>query len=90
MARMIEVEVKKWHGAAENRGFGWHPISVNDALRLRDDTFRCPECHGKVRLHSASTEAGMAAHGEHRQRNRGCSLGDCFDGEKRRHTSALE
>jgi hypothetical protein len=32
----------------------------------------------------------MAAHGEHFQRNKGCSLGDCFDGEKRTHTSPLK
>jgi hypothetical protein len=31
----------------------------------------------------------MAAHGEHFRRNKGCSLGDCFDGVKRMHPSPL-
>lgn len=90
MARMVEVEVRKWHGTASNRSFGWQLISVEDGLRLRDETFRCPECLGKVKLMSASIEPPMAAHGEHFKRNKGCSLGDCFDGEKYMHTSPLK
>jgi hypothetical protein len=89
MARMVEVEVRKWHGAGADRSFGWQLISVNDGLRLRDETFRCPECFGKVKLMSVSENPPMAAHGEHFQRNKGCSLGDCFDGVKRTHTSQL-
>jgi hypothetical protein len=90
MARMVQVEVKRWHGAAESRKFGWQLISVEDGLRLRDETFRCPECFGRVKLMSASDAPQMAAHGEHFQRNKGCSLGDCFGGEKRSHSSPLE
>jgi len=48
MARMTMVEVKKWHGDQQNRAFGWHQISVEDGLRLRDERFRCPECLGRV------------------------------------------
>jgi len=90
MARMVQVELRKWSGVGKDRAFGWQPISVEDGLHLRDETFRCPECLGKVKLMSASKEPWMAAHGEHFQRNKGCSLGDCFDGEKRTHSSPLK
>jgi hypothetical protein len=86
---MVQVEVRKWHRTGENRAFGWQPISVVDGLRLGDETFRCPECFGKVKLMSASGNPSMAAHGEHFQRNKGCSLGDCFDGVQRIHSSPL-
>jgi hypothetical protein len=89
MARMVQVEVRRWHGEADRRAFGWQPISVGDGLRLRDETFRCPECYGRVKLMSASENPPMDAHGEHFQRNKGCSLGDCFDGAKRMHSSPL-
>jgi hypothetical protein len=89
MARMVEVEVKRWHGSAENRIYGWQLITIEEAFRLGDDTFRCPECFGKVKRTSASENPPIAAHGEHFQRNKGCSLGDCFDGEKRKHSSPL-
>jgi hypothetical protein len=90
MARMVEVEVKKWHGVGESRAFGWQLISVDDGLRMRDETFRCPECFGRVKLMSASENPPMAARGEHFQRNKGCRLGDCFDGEGRIHSSPLK
>jgi hypothetical protein len=90
MARMVEVEVKSWHGTGDNRALDWQLISVVEGLRLRDETFRCPECFGRVRLMSASENPPMAAHGEHFRRNKGCSLGDCFDGEKRIHPSPLK
>lgn len=89
MARMTEVEVKLWFGEPRNRKFDWQPISVSAALRLRDDVFRCPECFGRVTLMSASEKPPMEAHGEHRARNRGCSLGDCFDGVKRPHPNPV-
>ncbi len=60
-------------------------MSVTDALRLQDETFRCPECLGRVKLRQASAEKELAAHGTHYSKNPGCSLGDCFDGEKRAH-----
>ena len=89
MARMTQIEVKKWYGEASDRKFDWQLIAVEDALRLRDEAFRCPEYFGRVRLMSASQNPPMAAHGEHFRRNKGCSLGDCFDGERRVHSSAL-
>jgi hypothetical protein len=87
---MTEVEVREWHGEGKDRTFGWQPVSVDDGLRLRDETFRCAECFGRVRLMSASKDPPMAAHGEHFKRNKGCSLGDCFNGEKRIHSSPLK
>jgi hypothetical protein len=79
MGRMIEVEMKRWHGSGASRAFGWQTISVEDGLRLRDETFRCPVCLGKVSLKSACLDPPVAAHGEHQTRNRGCPLGDCYD-----------
>jgi hypothetical protein len=87
---MVEVEVRKWHGTGENRAFVWQLIHADEGLRLRDETFRCPECLGKVKLMSPSENPSMAAHGEHFQRNKGCSLGDCFDGVARIHSSPLK
>jgi hypothetical protein len=90
MARMTTVEVKRWHTSEGWRSFGWQPISVEGGLRLRDETFRCSACFGKVRLMSAWMDPPMAAHGEHQRRHEGCPLGDCFDGgEVRQHPFAL-
>jgi hypothetical protein len=86
---MTQVQVRKWHTDGESRAFGWQLIQVEQALLLKDETFRCPECHGRVKLMNASQNPPMAAHREHFQRNHGCSLGDCFDGEHRMHTAAL-
>jgi hypothetical protein len=81
MARMTTVEVKRWHNTPQGeRSFDWQSMSVEEGLRLRDETFRCPQCHGRVRLMSASQNPPMAAHGEHQRRHKGCPLGDCFDG----------
>jgi hypothetical protein len=90
MVRMVQVEVKSWHDTAEGRKLGWHLISVKDGLRLQEDTFRCPECFGRVRLHQASIDSEIEAHAVHFARNKGCSLGDCFDGTKRPHPKAIQ
>lgn len=91
MARMTTVGVKRWHSSDAGRSFGWQPISVEEGLREGSDTFRCPTCHGKVRLMSASLDPPMASHGEHQRRHKGCPLGDCFDGgEVRKHPFPLE
>jgi hypothetical protein len=85
MDQISDVEVKRWHGAAENRVFGWQLMPVKEALQLQDETFRCPECLGRVRLRQASAEKETTAHGEHYSKNPGCSLGDAFAGEKKPH-----
>lgn len=87
--RMFEVEVKRWHGAANSRTFGWQRMPIKEALRLQDETFRCPECLGRVRLKYASVEKDTADRAEHYSKNVGCSLGDCFDGEKRQHPKPI-
>jgi hypothetical protein len=86
---MGEVEVKRWHGEPTSRVFGWQRMPVRDALRLQDDTFRCPECLGRVRLRAASAEKNTAPHAEHYSKNTGCSLGNCFSGEKQLHIKPL-
>jgi hypothetical protein len=52
---------------------------------LQDETFRCPECLGRVRLRQASAEKDTEAYAEHYSKNTGCSLGGHFAGEKRPH-----
>jgi len=56
MDAILDVEVKRWHGAAGNRVFAWQHMPVKEALRLQDETFRCPECLGRVRLRQESIE----------------------------------
>jgi len=86
---MSEVEVKRWHGAGDGRIFGWQLMPVKEALRLQEDTFRCPECLGRVRLRAASAEKETEAYAEHYSKNTGCSLGGHFAGEKRLHLKPL-
>jgi len=87
--RLIEVEVKRWHGAANSRIFDWQRMPIFEALRLQDEKFRCPECLGQVRLHRASEEKQTPNRSEHFRKNEGCSLGDHFDGVKRQHPKPL-
>ena len=54
-----------------------------DAIRIK----RCPECHGQVRIVKAGR--AEAAHFEHYERHPGCSLGDGFDGTRRKHPKAM-
>jgi hypothetical protein len=89
VAQILEVEVKRWHGAADDRVFGWQLMPVREALRLQEDTFRCPECLGRVRLRQASAEKETEAYAEHYSKNPGCSLGGHFAGEKHIHPKPL-
>jgi len=89
VAQLVEVEVKRWHGAADGRVFGWQLLPVREALRLQEDTFRCPECLGRVRLRPASAEKQTEAYAEHYSKNPGCSLGGHFAGEKHLHPKPL-
>lgn len=88
-AKMPEVEVKRWHGTADSRVFGWQRMPIREALRLQEDTFRCPECLGRVRLRAASPEKGLAERGEHYSKNPGCSLGEAYDGQKKPHIKPI-
>jgi len=77
---MAECEVKVWGD--------WKRLTLDQALELDPSHLkRCPECHGQVRLHKASID-GMVVHFEHYERNQGCSLGDCFDGNPKLHPLA--
>jgi hypothetical protein len=66
---MTALEVKKYHGEGEERQFGWLGIAANKALLPCGETFRCPECHGRVITHKASES--QEAHGEHPVRHKG-------------------
>lgn len=67
----------------------WHPIDLELALKMpKSRRIRCPECHGRVRAHRLGKN-GEVAHMEHLERNKGCSRGDCFDGNHRPHPRAL-
>jgi len=89
VAQITEVEVKRWHGSADSRVYGWQRMPVTDALRLQDETFRCPECLGKVRLRRADVDADTNNYAEHYSKNPGCSLGNCFTGEKKQHPKPI-
>jgi len=53
----------------------WQGIDLALALRMSKTRIkRCPECHGRVRIHSAASN-GMRAHVEHFARHPGCSRG---------------
>lgn len=93
MSLAEQCEVKKWlTDATGQRRRDWCVISIQNALRLRlaDEIFRCVECHGRVKPHSASPTQG--AHFEHEQRHAGCSLSDGYVRGTRltRHPHAME
>ncbi len=88
---MLTVDVKHFITKADgSRAYMWKTIPVSDALKLADPHLRCPECKGKVGLIRASTDGVTVNRAEHRKRNKGCSMGDCFDGEKRLAENPIE
>ena len=69
----------------------WHTITIEQALTsYAERELRCPEWHGAVRVHRASSDGVMAAHFEHRIGHKGCSRGHYYDGTQTRHPKALE
>jgi hypothetical protein len=74
------------HGGMRGQSLGrLERLTLDQTLELdRSHLKRCPECHGQVRLHKAFID-GTAAYFEHYERNPGCSLGDCFDGNPKLH-----
>jgi hypothetical protein len=70
----------------------WITKSVDEELRLGEKlTYRCLECWGQVKPHSAASDGTMVAHFEHNERNPGCSqIPKHFDGTRRRHQKPLE
>jgi hypothetical protein len=88
---MLIVDVKHHHERARTgRAFGWHTIAASAARRLADPRLRCPECKGAVGLFSSSANGKMPERAEHKSRNPGCTLGDCFDGLKRMASLPIE
>jgi hypothetical protein len=87
--QIVEVEVKRWHDVDDTRVFGWHRVSIEAALKMQDEKFRCPECFGRVRLHRGTEDPETVTRGEHFKKHPGCSLGDCFDGKPRPHPAPL-
>ena len=78
---MLVVDVKHHHEREGiGRVYGWHTIAASEARRLADPRLQCPECKGAIGLFAASDNKRMPERGEHKVRNIGCSLGDCYGG----------
>jgi hypothetical protein len=64
---------------ARYRRGAWEIMPVDQAVVLSTRVEkRCVECHGRVRAHRSGDWG--AAHFEHIQSHKGCSLDDCYDG----------
>jgi hypothetical protein len=82
MARTDRVKVQCWHRNNSNeRIFGWHEVTVTDALQLGEKKGRCVECDCPVKIFNAGKN-GEAAHPEHYNRNPACSLSDVDDSDR--------
>jgi len=85
------VDVKQFVTLIDgSRSYAWQTISALDALKLAEPRLRCPECKGAVGLFRASTSKATPDRAEHKKKNPGCSLGDCFNGIKRLAVSPIE
>lgn len=70
-------------------GAGWKLIAVVEALSLgKGETFRCPECHGRVSPHKEG--GNTPAHFEHLPVHHGCSHASGFDGRPRHHPTPID
>lgn len=88
---MVEVDVKQFISTADGtRRYVWSTITAAEALKLAEPRMRCPECKGAVGLFRGSEDAATANRAEHKKKNPGCSLGNCFDGVKRLATNPIE
>ena len=85
------VDVKQFVSIADGaRRYAWTTIAAEDALKLAEPRLRCPECKGAIALFRRSEDGAMPNRGEHKAKNRGCSLGDCFDGVYRMAANPIE
>lgn len=85
------VDVKQFVSLADGtRRYAWVTMDADDALKLAEPRLRCPECEGAIGLYRRSEDGAMPNRGEHKARNRGCSLGDCFDGIHRMAVNPIE
>lgn len=88
---MRVVDVKQFVTATDgSRHYAWSTIKADEALKLAEPRLRCPECKGSIGLFRASADGAMPNRGEHKVRNHGCSLGDCFDGVRRLAVKPIE
>jgi hypothetical protein len=68
----------------------WQRIEIAAALAMDAGALmRCPECHGRVRVHKAGT-TGQRAHFEHYTAHGGCSKSRTFSGHRSDHSDALQ
>ena len=85
------VDVKQFVTLADGtRRYAWKTIQASEALKIPEPRLRCPECMGAIGLYRKSENDAMPDRGEHKTRNSGCSLGDCFDGVKRLAKNPIE
>lgn len=88
---MQEVDVKQFVSVADGtRHYAWTTIAAHDALKIAEPRLRCPECKGAIGLFRQSQDGAKPNRGEHKAKNRGCSLGDCFDGTHRMAVNPIE
>ena len=88
---MNVVDVKQFVTLPDGtRAYAWKTMKVTEAMRLAEPKLRCPECKGAVGLFCASDNGRMPNRAEHRKRNRGCSLGDCFEGTHQLATNPID
>src|SRR5450755_4215237 len=85
------VDVKQFVSCPDgSRRYAWTTMAAAAALKLAEPRLRCPECKGAIGLFRGSQNGAMPDRGEHRVRNRGCSLGDCFGGAHRMAVNPIE
>lgn len=88
---MLEVDVKQFVSLADgSRQYAWATIAADQALKIAKPRLRCPECKGVVGLYRRSEDGAKPNRAEHKAKNRGCSLGDCFDGTHRMAVNPIE
>ncbi|MGI8770388.1 MAG: hypothetical protein ACR2JE_03025 [Acidobacteriaceae bacterium] len=81
---MLIVDVKQFVTQADgSRAYVWRTVRAEEALKLAEPRLRCSECKGAVGLFRASADGAKPNRVEHKKKNPGCSLGDCFDGKPR-------
>jgi hypothetical protein len=88
---LLVVDVKQFVSLSDgSRRYAWKTIPASEALKLAEPRLRCPECKGAIGLYRRSEDGAMPNRAEHKARNHGCSLGDCFDGVKRPSPKPIE
>ena len=88
---MQMVDVKQFVTLADGaRRYAWATIVADDALKLAEPRLRCPECKGAIGLFRRSEDGALPNRAEHKAKNRGCSLGNCFEGVRKMAVNPIE